>query len=58
MPHVEVEVSFGSLVLNRDTLVRLDGEMQSAPNPNAKGDRTKADNCPQTTRTKVTAHCC
>jgi len=54
----ETEISFGLLSLNRDTILRLDSEMESESNPEAKPrDRTK-DDCPASTKTKVTAHCC
>lgn len=53
----EMEITFGLLTLNRDTIVRLDSEMQNESSPNAKNDRTKED-CPKSTKTKVTAHCC
>ncbi len=56
----EKDIRFGSLTLNRDTIVRLDSEILNDANPEAKprDDRTKPDNCPASTQSKVTAHCC
>jgi hypothetical protein len=56
------EITFGQLSLCRDTILRLDAQQDVNELKPAGGDpskvRTQACNCPQTTRTKVTAHCC
>jgi len=59
--------TFGTLSLNRDTLRRLD--VSDAPGlgsgfivlkPAGGGGKPRSDksNCPVTTTTRVTAHCC
>lgn len=46
-------MQFGNLTLNRDTVCQMGAEL-----PGLRQDRTAIDNCPKSTTTKVTAHCC
>ena len=45
-------MQFGKLSLNRDALCQIGAEL-----PGLQA-RTDADNCPVSTTTRVTAHCC
>ncbi len=49
----ETKTTFGSLTLHKDTIVRLDSrDNEARPQKDTKGQ------CPATTQSKVTAHCC
>ena len=57
MQKTNLNLNLGPLTLNRDTVMRLAVKEPSKPGMKPSEDRTKTD-CPASTKTRVTAHCC